>query len=232
MSARILLVEDEPDIAAALAEHLRIEGYEVQVAGDGHAAVSAVTRERPDLVILDLMLPDIPGEVVLGQVRAQGFAGPVLILSARQGEVDKVRGFRLGADDFVTKPFSLLELLARVDALLRRSSQGSVSRAVVTHGPLRFDRGSLRVSRDGEEIALRPKERDLLFMLLAHAGQLVTRERLLGEVWGYSPDVDTRTLDWHVAELRRKLGDDRAAPRIIRTVRKSGYELVIDGAVP
>jgi len=231
MSADILIIEDERDIARALGEHLELEGHRVRYAESGDEGVLAVRREPPDLVMLDLMLPDMSGEAVLRTLRGGGFTGPVLILSARQGEVDKVRGFRLGADDYVTKPFGLLELLARVDALLRRA-HAPRDRTSVTIGRLSFDLAALRAYHDGAEIFLRPKERDLLFALLERAGQAIPREELLRDVWGYSEDVDSRTVDWHVAELRRKLMDDAAHPTLILTVRKVGYQLALDQAPP
>lgn len=227
MTADILIVEDERDIASALGEHLELEGHRVSFAFTGVEGVDAVRASVPTLVILDLMLPDIPGESVLRSLRASGYLGPVMILSARQSEVDKVRGFRLGADDYVTKPFGLLELLARVEALLRRSSAPPV-RSIVSFGSITFDLAGFRVWRDGREVQLRPKERDLLFALLERAGRTVSREELLRNVWGYSDDVDSRTVDWHVAEVRRKLSDDSARPELIRTVRKIGYQLVLD----
>jgi DNA-binding response OmpR family regulator len=231
MTADILIVEDERDIALALGEHLELEGHCVTFAETGSEGVDAVQRATPTLVILDLMLPDTPGEAVLRQIRAHGFIGPVLILSARQGEVDKVRGFRLGADDYVTKPFGLMELLARIDALLRRTLAPN-NRSVITFGQLTLDVASMRAFHAGMEIFLRPKERDLLFALIERAGQAISREELLRDVWGYSPGVDSRTVDWHVAELRRKLMDDPLRPSLIRTVRKVGYQLVLDRTTP
>lgn len=228
MTASILLVEDQADIARPLRENLEAEGYGVVVAPDGASAVEAMKGRYPDLVILDLMLPDVPGETVLRGMRSDGFDGPVLILSARHGELDKVRGFRLGADDYVTKPFGLLELLARVHALLRRTARGDTAPGVVRTAELTFDLAAHQVSLRGEEVNLRPRERELLFALLERAGQTVARDRLLRDVWGYSEDVDSRTLDWHIAELRRKLRDDTNPPRLIRTVRKVGYQLVLE----
>ncbi len=227
MTSDILIIEDERDIARALGEHLALQGHRLRYAETGATGIALVRDSKPGLVILDLMLPDMPGESVLRNVRGSGFDGPVLILSARQGEVDKVRGFRLGADDYVTKPFGLLELLARVDALLRRTLAPR-ARSTVRLGRLSFDLASLRAYCDDGEILLRPKERDLLFALLERAGQVIPREELLRNVWGYSGDVDSRTVDWHVAELRRKLMDDASNPTLIRTVRKVGYQLALD----
>ncbi|MEW5918926.1 MAG: response regulator transcription factor [Gemmatimonadota bacterium] len=231
MRAEILIVEDERDIAMALGENLELEGHRVTFAETGTEGVAAAQRATPSLVILDLMLPDTPGEAVLRQLRAHGFIGPVLILSARQGEIDKVRGFRLGADDYVTKPFGLLELLARIDALLRRTLAPH-DRSTMTFGHLTLDVAGMRAFHAGTEISLRPKERDLLFALIERAGQAISREELLRDVWGYSAGVDSRTVDWHVAELRRKLMEDPARPSLIRTVRKVGYQLVLDRSAP
>ena len=228
---RVLLVEDQEDIARALAEHLRLEGHEVEIALTGEAGLGAVPRFRPDLMILDLMLPGIQGETVLRTLRGDGFNAPVLILSARGEETVKVNGFRLGADDYVTKPFGLLELLARVQSLLRRASpeaSGPVRGSRIAHNDLVFDLSGHRVTRAGCDVDLRPKERELLFALLERAGQTVPRERLLREVWGYAPDVESRTVDWHVAGLRRKLGDEESARPLIRTVRNVGYQLQLE----
>ncbi len=230
---RILIVEDEPDIAGALAEHLLLEGFSVEVAHDGETALAHAARTAPSLVVLDLMLPGISGETVLRSLRGDGYLGPVLILSAKQGEADKVHGFRLGADDYVTKPFGLLELLARVHALLRRTAPGSTgadatlaTRATrIAFGPYVFDLSGHQVLLDGREVPLRPRERDLLFALLDRPGQGISRQRLLRQVWGYADGVDSRTVDWHVAELRRKLEDGSHGVTLIHTIRKVGYRL-------
>lgn len=227
MTAYVLIVEDERDIAEALEEHLEVEGHVVRRAETGSQGLVLMREVHPALVILDLMLPDMSGESVLRLMRAGGYSGPVLILSAKKSEVDKVRGFRLGADDYVTKPFGLLELLARVEALLRRSAPPQ-ERGRITIGPLCIDTPTMQVLLNGHEVPLRPKERDLLFALVEHAGQVVTRDALLRDVWGYSEDVDSRTIDWHVALLRRKLGDDGTNPVLILTVRKVGYRFNLE----
>jgi DNA-binding response OmpR family regulator len=181
-------------------------------------------EDAPDLIILDLMLPGLDGYRVLRTLRDAGIMTPVLILTARGEEADKVRGFRLGADDYVTKPFGVLELLARVQALLRRS-QAPVE---ATHQPARFgdleiDRGARAVTLRGEPVDLTPMEFELLTALLRRGGSVASRLELLREVWGYNAAVVSRTVDTHVAELRRKLEDDPAEPRYIVTVRKAGY---------
>ena len=226
--SRILVIEDNRNLATGLRNNLEIEGYAVEIASDGPAGLIAVRTATPDLIILDLMLPGMDGYRVLRTVREEGIDTPVLILSARGEEPDKVLGFRLGADDYVPKPFGLLELLARVDALLRRAAAvGAKSKlaAPVTFGDIRVDPGTHSVVRRGDPVLLRPKEYDLLVALLKRRGQVASRGELLEEVWGYSEAVYSRTVDTHVAELRRKLEDNAAEPRHILTVRKTGYRI-------
>lgn len=225
---RILVIEDNRNLATGLRNNLEIEGYEVEVAADGTSGLANARAQTPDLIILDLMLPGMDGYRVLKTLRDDGVDVPVLILSARGEETDKVLGFHLGADDYVAKPFGLLELLARVDALLRRAAAGRVKNgltAPVTFGDVIVDPGTHAVRRKGEPVMLRPKEYDLLIALLERRGQVATRSELLEEVWGYSGEVYSRTVDTHVAELRRKLEDNAADPRHILTVRKTGYRI-------
>ncbi len=230
--ARILVIEDNRNLATGLRNNLEIEGYVVDSAADGTSGLAAARTPSPppDLIILDLMLPGMDGYRVLRTLREEGIDTPVLILSARGEEADKVLGFHLGADDYVPKPFGLLELLARVDALLRRAATAGAKAklaAPVTFGDVRIDPGTHAVSRRGEEVSLRPKEYDLLVALLRRRGQVVSRGELLEEVWGYSDEVYSRTVDTHVAELRRKLEDNAAEPRHILTVRKTGYRIQV-----
>ena len=220
----ILLIEDNADLAFGLKNNLEIEGYDVTLATDGHAALSAVEAHQPDLVVLDLMLPGADGYRVLRQMREDGIAAPVLILTAKTEEADKVRGFRCGADDYVTKPFGVLELLARIEALLRRSKPRATA-AIARIGDIEMHLDRRLVTKQGREITLTPLEFDLLKALSDRDGALATRVELLTEVWGHSASVLTRTVDTHIAELRRKLEDDPAKPRHILTVRKSGYRL-------
>jgi DNA-binding response OmpR family regulator len=225
---RILVVEDNRNLATGLRNNLEIEGYEVEVAADGTSGLALARSFAPDLIVLDLMLPGMDGYRVLKTLREEGTDTPVLILSARGEETDKVLGFHLGADDYVAKPFGLLELLARVDALLRRAaSAGNKSKlaAPVAFGDVQVDPGTHTVRRGGESITLRPKEYDLLIALLQRKGQVASRAELLEEVWGYSGEVYSRTVDTHVAELRRKLEYNAADPRHILTVRKTGYRI-------
>jgi two-component system alkaline phosphatase synthesis response regulator PhoP len=229
---RILIVEDNADLAFGLRNNLEIEGYQVDVADTGGAGLASARAVPGDLIILDLMLPDLDGYRVLRELREAGVQTPVLILTARGEEADKVRGFRLGADDYVTKPFGLLELLARVDAVLRRSAvRDRVPAApppdarVYRFGDIDVDPSSRSVRRAGQTVSLTPMEFDLLIALLRRQGAIASRLELLKEVWGHSAAVLTRTVDTHVAELRRKLEDRPAAPQYIMTVRKAGYRL-------
>ena len=205
----------------------------MDVVHDGAEGLKRARTSDASLVILDLALPGLDGYRVLASLRAEGNDVPVLILTARSEEADKVRGFRYGADDYVTKPFGLLELLGRVNALLRRA--GTVAR---TNGPssgerIRFGEIEVRPSthgvyRRGFPVSLRPKEFELLMALLRRGGEIVPRLELLRDVWGYDADVVSRTVDTHIAELRRKLEDDPANPRYIVTVRKAGYRVALD----
>lgn len=225
---RILIVEDNRNLATGLRNNLEIEGYEVHVAADGTSGLSQARSLSPDLIVLDLMLPGMDGYRVLRTLREDGIDTPVLILSARGEETDKVLGFHLGADDYVAKPFGLLELLARVDALLRRAAAAKTKTklgAPMMFGDVAIDPGTHTVRRKGETVQLRPKEYDLLIALLQRNGQVASRGELLEEVWGYSEEVYSRTVDTHVAELRRKLEDNAAEPRHILTVRKTGYRI-------
>jgi DNA-binding response OmpR family regulator len=229
MTRRILVVEDNPDLAFGLRNNLEIEGYTVEVAEDGMRGLDLALRTSPDLVVLDLMLPGLDGYRVLQGLRGQGSTVPVLVLTARGDEADKVRGLKLGADDYVTKPFGLLELLARVEALLRRTSPtvradaATVDAAPMRFGEVEIDPAARTVRRSGCEIALTPKELDLLLALIARGGRIATRVELMREVWGHRAAIISRTVDTHVAELRRKLEHDPANPRHILTVRKAGY---------
>ena len=226
--ARILVIEDNEKLAQGLRQNLEFDGHEVHVALDGERGLEEAVSPWPDLIILDLMLPGIDGYALLRAARERGVQVPVMILTALGEEADKVRGFRVGADDYVTKPFGLMELLARVEALLRRQRASQASDApVVTHtmGDIVVHVASRDVTRGDESVALRPREFDLLLALCRRRGIAVSRAELLRDVWGYGDDVVTRTVDTHVAELRRKLEDDPANPRWIVTVPKTGYML-------
>lgn len=225
--SRILVVEDERDLAHGIRANLEIEGFDVSVVHSGEDAIASVEQALPDLVILDLMLPQMSGFDVLACLRASGVAVPVLILSARSEEVDKVRGFRTGADDYVTKPFGVLELMLRVKAILRRSPPGAAPSAMpnprIGNVEIVAERRSL--VKGEEEIPLTPKVWELLSALIRRRNRVVTRQELLRDVWGYSTDVTTRTVDAHIAELRRKIEPDPAHPVHIVTIWKTGYRL-------
>ena len=222
--ARILVVEDNPDLAYGLQNNLEIEGHSVVLAEDGVQGLEAARSQAPDLMILDLMLPGIDGYRVLQTLRGEGVDTPVLILTARGEETDKVLGFRLGADDYVTKPFGVLELLARVEAILRRvRGNGEHGPPCLHFADVEVEVAAHRVLKDGEDVALTPKEFDLLLALMRREGAVASRVELMKEVWGHRAAVASRTVDTHVAELRRKLEDEPADPRHILTVHKAGY---------
>lgn len=227
--ARILIVEDNPDLAYGLRTGLEIEGYDVQIAEDGETGLERARAWKPDLVMLDLMLPGMDGYRVLKTLRDAGSDVPVLILTARGEEADKVLGFRLGADDYVTKPCGVLELLARVGALLRRSRLADKTNVtpdtLERFGSVEINPASRTVTKEGTPVALSPKEFDLLLALVRRRGAVASRVELLREVWGHRVEVMTRTVDIHIAELRRKLEDDPSQPRHILTVWKAGYRL-------
>jgi DNA-binding response OmpR family regulator len=226
--ARVLIVEDNRNLALGLRSNLVYEGYEIEVAGDGPTALRQARTGSHDLILLDLMLPRLDGFHLLETIRGEGVSTPVLVLTARGDEADKVRGLRNGADDYVTKPFALRELLARVAALLRRSTPRPAPPASPsTFGGVRVEPSTREVTFHGRPVALRPKEYDLLCALLAREGRLASRADLLREVWGYHESVCSRTLDTHIGELRRKLEDDPARPRHIITVRKVGYRVAL-----
>jgi DNA-binding response OmpR family regulator len=222
---RVLVVEDNHNLALGLGNNLRLEGYEVQVAEDGKKALDQFRSFGPDAVVLDLMLPEMDGYQVLRTIRNNGSAVPVLILTALGDEADKVRGFRMGADQYLTKPFSVVEFLSRVEALLRRadSSWGRPGRSVESFGEVAIDVEAGIVSRSGSDVALTPKAFDLLLALIRRRGAVVSRQDLMHDVWGYDKSVISRTVDAHVAELRRKLEADPANPVHILTVWKRGY---------
>ena len=234
MSTRLLVVEDNRALAEGLRVNLALDGYAVRVEGTGPRGLAALRQWDPHLVILDLMLPGLDGMSLHRIARDEGYDVPVLILSARGGETDRVRGFRHGADDYVVKPFSLPELLGRVAAMLRRRAPAETGGGAAA-GPWRFgaievDHPAREVRRHGKVVALRPKEYDLLVALVRREGRVASRAALLDEVWQYEADVLSRTVDVHMLELRRKLEDDPARPVHLLTVRKTGYRLVPRGS--
>jgi len=232
--SRILIIEDNATLAQGLANNLELEGHTVNIAPDAARGLGEAASYSPDLIVLDLMLPDQSGYRVLRELRDGGNQAPVLILTALGDESDKVRGLRVGADDYVTKPFGLLELLARIDALLRRAGRGTGTHGVaesVRFGAVTVYPATHSVIRGDEIVPLRPKEYQLLLALISRAGRVVSRTELLTEVWGYQDEVMSRTVDTHIAELRRKLEDDPASPRHFLTVRKAGYRFTLEPAV-
>ncbi len=225
--SHILVVEDHADLAFGLRTALENEGFTVEIAGDGSTGLDRAVRGGCDLVILDLMLPRLDGYRVLRSLRGEGSEVPVLVLTARGEEANKVQAFSIGADDYVTKPFGTLELIARVRALLRRArrGEGPPIPAVERFGEIEVNPASRTVYRGGRTVALTPREFDLLLALLRRRGAVASRADLLGEVWEYNPTIVSRTVDIHIAELRRKLEPDPGSPRHILTVWKVGYRL-------
>jgi DNA-binding response OmpR family regulator len=223
----ILLVEDEPTLSETLRYNLEREGYGVLVATDGVHGLELARRERPDLLILDIMLPRLDGFSVCRILRQESDV-PILMLTARQDEVDRIAGLELGADDYIAKPFSLGELLARVRAVMRRSErQPAASREVLAAGILRVDTGSHRAWREGVELTLSQKEFDLLTCLIRNRGMALSRDVLLERVWGYDFLGDSRTVDVHIRWLREKVESDPGRPIYIQTVRGVGYRFEI-----
>jgi two-component system response regulator RegX3 len=222
---RVLVVEDEESYSEALAYMLRKEGFEVAIAADGNDALTEFDRNGADIVLLDLMLPGIPGTEVCRQIR-QTSSVPVIMVSAKDDEVDKVVGLELGADDYVTKPYSPRELVARIRAVLRRGQgEADLEPATLEAGPVRMDVERHVVTVDGQEQRLPLKEFELLEMFLRNPGRVLTRGQLIDRVWGSDYVGDTKTLDVHVKRLRAKLEDNPAEPKLLTTVRGLGYKL-------
>ncbi len=225
--SKVLIVEDEASMAAALRDGFEYEGYAVAHAADGESALDMLADDPPDLLILDIMLPKMSGLDVCKQIRAGGSALPIIMLTARSQEIDKVLGLKLGADDYVTKPFSFLELMARVEALLRRSAPtpGEAAGAqVFQFGDVAVDFRKAEVRKAGELVDMSRRELRLLEYFLRHRGEVLSRDRILDVVWDYNNAPLTRTVDMHVAKLRRKLEDEPADPHWIVTVHRVGYK--------
>jgi DNA-binding response OmpR family regulator len=223
----ILVVDDESTLRETLAWNLERDGYRVVEAADGRTALERFRAEKPDLVLLDLMLPELSGVEVCRRIRAESDV-PILMLTARDSEVDKIVGLEVGADDYVTKPFSLRELQARVRALLRRAEARPVAEPngpPVRVGPVEVDLAGRRLLRDGKPVALTPRAFDLLAFLVRNRGQVLTREQLLEQVWGYDFAGETRTVDVHVHWLRQLIEVDPARPQLLETLRGVGYVL-------
>lgn len=224
MSERILIVDDEPPIVELVAYNLQAAGFEVIAAKDGIEALDLLEKENPDLVLLDIMLPELDGFSVCQRMRRTSNV-PIVMLTARGGETDKVWGLEIGADDYITKPFSPKEMVARVKAVLRRRQESSPDGNVLQSGDLTVDLSRRTVVLGGKPLELTPKEFDLLRYLLQHRGIVITRDQLLKDLWGYDYAGETRTVDVHIRRLRSKMDDDGQAPRHIETVHGIGYRM-------
>jgi two-component system alkaline phosphatase synthesis response regulator PhoP len=223
---KILIVEDEPDMVLGLRDNFEFEGYEVVTAADGAAGLEKARGERPDLMILDIMMPKLSGLEVCKTLRSEGFEKPIIMLTARGQEIDKVVGLELGADDYVTKPFSIRELLARVRAILRRTEGSKRRLARYRFSDVELDFEIYRATRAGEPLDMSPREFELLRYLIERKGETVSRDQLLEDVWGYESYPSTRTVDTHIAKLRAKIGDSGSEPRYILTMHGAGYKFV------
>lgn len=225
MPSRILVVEDDAALARGLKTNLEVEGYRVAVANDGEEGLRAALADRPDLVLLDVMMPKLSGLDVCKRLRERDFKNPIVMLTARGEEVDRVVGLQYGADDYVVKPFGLRELLARIQAHLRREQRYSEELASYEFSDVQLDFERYTATRNGSALALSPREFELLRYMIRNRGRTVTREELLDAVWGLSQDSVTRTVDNHVAKLRNKV-DDASNPEHIITVHKVGYKFI------
>jgi two-component system alkaline phosphatase synthesis response regulator PhoP len=224
--SKILIVEDEPDMVLGLKDNFEFEGYEVLTASDGVAGLERAREAKPDLVVLDIMLPKLSGLEVCKTLRSEGFEAPIIMLTARGQEIDKVVGLELGADDYVTKPFSIRELLARVRAILRRTEGRKKRLSRYRFADVELDFEVYRAKKAGEALDMSPREFELLRYLIERKGETVSRDRLLEDVWGYESYPSTRTVDTHIAKLRAKIGDSGTEPRYILTIHGTGYKFV------
>ncbi len=224
MPKKVLIVEDDEAMAVALRDGFNYEGFTVSMARDGAAGLKLAGENTHDLVILDVMLPKISGLEILKRLREQGHQVPVIMLTARGQEIDKVLGLKLGADDYVTKPFSFMELMARVEAILRRASGFTGETETYQFGDVKLNFKTFEAFKDGQPIRLSPREFKILQYLVQHRGEVLPRDRLLDAVWGYSNTPFTRTVDMHIAKLRKKIEDLPGDPRWILTVHGVGYK--------
>jgi len=228
---RILIVDDEPEMVRGLEDNLRFEGYQTIAAADGRRGLALALSEAPDLILLDVMMPGLSGWDVCRELRARGLDTPVIMLTARGAEVDRVQGLELGADDYVTKPFSVRELMARIRAVLRRPGPRQKFEAFA-FGDVRVHLRARQAFKGGREVRLTRKEFDLLRYLVEHPGEVITRDRLLDEVWGYDRFPTTRTVDTHILRLRQKFEDDPEHPAHILTAHGQGYRFVTEREEP
>jgi DNA-binding response OmpR family regulator len=228
MKTRILVIEDEPSLGMAIRDELEFEGFEASVVEDGKAGLDRILAESPDLVVLDLMLPGKSGFEICREVRDRGMATPVIMLTARAQEVDRIRGLELGADDYMVKPFSLAELVARIRAVLRRTQGAGRTEGapeILEVGELRLDVRKQEAFNRGRKVELTHKEFQLLELLLRHPGEVISRDEFLKRVWGEDIYVTPRTVDTHMASLRKKIEEEVDRPRYIQSVRGAGYKL-------
>ena len=223
---RVLIIEDEPDMVLGLRDNFEYEGYDVLVARDGKEGLTRALADNPDVILLDIMLPKMSGLDVCRQLRSNGVDTPVIMLTARGQEIDKVIGLEMGADDYVTKPFSIKELLARVRAQLRRSTRQVVDIETYAFGEIELNFKKYEAKKDGSEIELSPREFELLKYFIQHRGETITRDQLLDDVWGYDNYPFTRTVDNHIAKLRQKIEQVAAEPKYIITVHRVGYRFL------
>ena len=221
---KVLIVEDDAAMATALGDGFAYEGYEVVLAKDGEAGLKAAREAAPDVVVLDVMMPKLSGLDVCKRLRSEGSSVPIIMLTARGQEIDKVLGLKLGADDYVTKPFGFMELMARVEALLRRTAGGAGHAEVYGFGDVVVDFKKAELKKSGAPVEVTARELKLLQYFIAHRGEVVPRERLLDQVWEYDSAPLTRTVDMHVAKLRKKIEDNPAEPRFLVTVHRMGYK--------
>lgn len=223
---KILIVEDKRDMVTGLVFNLEAQGYEVGVAYDGEEGLLAAEREKPDLIVLDIMLPRKDGFQVCRELREKGYDTPILMLTARGAEADRVLGLEIGGDDYLTKPFGVLELLARVKALLRRSEGQSQGPEIYRFGDVEIDFKRYRATKGGLSVNLTPREFEMMKLFIEKRGETLSRNQFLDGVWGYDHYPTTRTIDTHVAKLRQKLEQDPGSPRFIITVHGLGYKFI------
>ncbi|HMX27068.1 MAG TPA: response regulator transcription factor [Blastocatellia bacterium] len=228
MNGKVLIVEDDQAMAVALRDGFEYEGYAVQVARDGVAGLKLATEREVDLIILDVMLPKMSGFDVCKQLRTTGKETPIIMLTARGQEIDKVVGLKIGADDYVTKPFSFMELMARVEALMRRSHRKpEPSTDEFTFGDVIVNFKRFEVAKAGAPLEMSPREFNILKYFIEHRGEVITRDQLLDSVWGYGSFPLTRTVDMHIAKLRQKIEDAPHDPKHVITVHRVGYKFVV-----
>jgi DNA-binding response OmpR family regulator len=223
---KVLIVEDDQAMAVALRDGFEYEGYNVQVARDGSSGLRLAGEKQLDVIILDVMLPKVSGFDICKQLRSAGNQTPIIMLTARGQEIDKVLGLKIGADDYVTKPFSFMELMARVEALLRRASKHTEPVESFKFGDVAVNFKKFEVTRNGDPVELSPREFKILKYFIEHRGDVVTRDQLLDAVWGYGSFPLTRTVDMHIAKLRHKIEDTPSDPRHIITVHRVGYKFI------